>query len=78
MTIETKAEMLTKAYMSSYNTAMQEVKNPDFAVQIATAVIMAINMGMPKQQQEANSFMDLLAKMVIAGGQEETEREKEE
>lgn len=37
--IEQKAEMLTTAYIHSYNLALKEVKNPNLAAQIATAVI---------------------------------------
>ena len=47
--IEQKAEMLTTAYIHSYNLALQEVKNPNLAVQIATAVIIVINTNIPEQ-----------------------------
>jgi len=47
--IEQKAEMLTTAYIHSYNLALKEVKNPNLAAQIATAVIMVINTNIPEQ-----------------------------
>lgn len=50
MDIEQKAEMLTTAYIHSYNLALKEVKNPNLAAQIATAVIMVIDLNTPKQQ----------------------------
>ena len=31
MTIEQRAEELTKAYLTSYNYAMKQVRNPEFA-----------------------------------------------
>ena len=49
MDIEQKAEMLTTAYIHSYNLALKEVKNPNLAAQIATAVIMVINTNIPEQ-----------------------------
>ena len=47
--IEQKAEMLTTAYIHSYNLALKEVKSPNLAAQIATAVIMVINTNIPEQ-----------------------------
>ena len=49
MDIEQKAEMLTTAYIHSYNLALKEVKNPNLAAQMATAVIMVINTNIPEQ-----------------------------
>ena len=43
MKIEQQAEELTKAFLASYNLAMAQVRNPEFAAQIAGTVIMAIN-----------------------------------
>lgn len=43
--------MLTTAYIHSYNLALQEVKNPNLAAQIATAVIMVINTNIPEQPE---------------------------
>lgn len=71
MTIEMQAETLTKAYISSYNVAMQKVRNPEFAAQIAGMVVVAINMNMSKQQQEVNPVAGLLAQMFVANRQQE-------
>ncbi|MEH2953125.1 hypothetical protein VV089_09010 [Candidatus Merdisoma sp. JLR.KK011] len=49
MDIEQRTKTLTKAYIHSYNLALQEVKNPNLAVQIATAVIIVINTNIPEQ-----------------------------
>ncbi len=49
MDTKERAEMLTRAYLDSYNFAMKEVRNPDFASQIAAAVILVINTCIPKQ-----------------------------
>ena len=61
MSIKQQAEELTKAYIVSYNMAMKEVKNPELAVQIAGAVVTAINGTLPKQNVEINSFAELIA-----------------
>lgn len=50
MTIEQQAEELTKAYLVSYNLAMGQVRNPEFAAQIAGMIVVAINGTLPKQQ----------------------------
>ena len=43
MDIEQRAKTLTTTYIHSYNLALQEVRNPNLAAQIATAVTMVIN-----------------------------------
>lgn len=44
MDIEQRTAALTTAYIHSYNLALKEVKNPNLAAQIATAVIMVPKM----------------------------------
>ncbi len=63
MDIKQRTEMLTAAYIHSYNLALKEVKNPNFATQIAAAVAMVINMNAP-QQQTINPLGLLFAQMV--------------
>lgn len=75
MTIEQRAEELTKAYIVSYNSAMKQIRNPEFAAQIAGMIVIAINATLPKQQ-ETNPVMGLLAHIMAAAGQEETEQEE--
>lgn len=50
MEIKKKTELLTVAYIHSYDLALKEVKNPNLAAQIATAVTMVINTNIPDQQ----------------------------
>lgn len=76
MTMEQRAEELTKAYLASYNLAMGQVRNPEFAAQIAGTVIIAINNTIPNQQPEANPVMGLLTQMIVAAGQGEQEPEE--
>lgn len=76
MTIEQKAEELTKAYLASYNLAIKQVRNLEFAAQVAGMVVVAINTTLPKQQPEVNTVMGLgLLAQMIAARQEETEKE---
>lgn len=49
MDIQQRTQALTTAYIHSYNLALKEVKNPNLAAQIATAVIMVINTNIPEQ-----------------------------
>lgn len=37
-----RVEYLTKSYITAYNTAMKEVRNPEFAAQIAMCVLLAL------------------------------------
>lgn len=76
MDIEQKAEMLTTAYIHSYNLALKEVKNPNLAAQIATAVIMVIDLNTPKQQ--AINPLELLFAQMAAAAQERTGKEESE
>ena len=75
MDIEQKAEMLTTAYIHSYNLALKEVKNPNLAAQIATAVIMVIDLNTPKQ---AINPLELLFAQMAAAAQERTRKEESE
>lgn len=74
--IEQKAEMLTTAYIHSYNLALKEVRNPNLAAQIATAVIMVIDLNTPKQQ--AINPLDLLFAQMAVAAQERTRKEESE
>lgn len=76
MTIEQQAEELTKAYLASYNLAMQQVRNLEFAAQIAGVIVVAINETLPKQQMEVNPVMGVLTQMIMAAGQGEQESEE--
>lgn len=49
MDFSQRTQALTTAYIHSYNLALKEVKNPNLAAQIATAVIMVINTNIPEQ-----------------------------
>lgn len=40
MIIKEKAESLTMAYIHSYNLAMKEIRNPNFANQIAANIVL--------------------------------------
>lgn len=78
MTIEQQAEELTKAYLASYNLAMKQVRNPEFAAQIAGMIVVAINGTLPKKQPEADPVTGLLTQMMLAVGQGEPEPEETE
>ena len=79
MTIEQKAEELTKAYLASYNLAIKQVRNQEFAAQVAGMVVVAINTTLPKQQPEVNTVMGLglLAQMIAAGKGDQEQQEAE-
>ena len=79
MTIEQKAEELTKAYLASYNLAIKQVRNQEFAAQVAGMVVVAINTTWPKQQPEVNTVMGLglLAQMIAAGKGDQEQQEAE-
>ena len=70
-----QAEILTKAYLASYNLAIKQVRNPEFAAQIAGMVILTINGTLPKQQPEATQVMGLLTQMIVEAGQEERHKD---
>lgn len=76
MDIKQKTEALTTAYIHSYNLALKEVRNPNLAAQIATAVIMVLEMNAPKQQT-VNPLEFLFAQMA-ATAQRQTEKEESE
>ncbi|MCM1026110.1 MAG: hypothetical protein NC432_06720 [Roseburia sp.] len=76
MDIKQKTETLTAAYIHSYNIALKEVRNPNLAAQIATAVIMVIDLNMPKQQS-VNPLELLFAQMATVA-QEQREKEESE
>lgn len=63
-------ENLTMAYIYSYNAAMQEVKNPNFATQIAMSVIATINMGEQNREPVQNPLKILLEHMAKVQEQE--------
>ena len=75
MDIEQKAKMLTTAYICSYNLALKNVKNPNLAAQIATGVIMIIDLNLPKQQTITPLEL-LFAQMATAAQQQREESEE--
>lgn len=77
MDIKQKTELLTTAYIHSYNLALKEIKNPNLAAQIATAVIMVIDLNTPKQQS-VNPLELLFAQMAIAAQEQSKKEESEE
>ena len=74
MDIEQRTAALTTAYIHSYNLALKEVKNPKLAAQIATAVIMVIDLNAPKQS--VNPLELLFAQMATAAQQQREESEE--
>lgn len=71
-------ENLTMAYIYSYNTAMQEVKNPNFAVQVAMSVITTINMGEQIGKPVQNPLKILLEHMAKVQEREGENDDREE
>lgn len=81
MDIEQRTKTLTTAYIHSYNLALQEVKNPNLAAQIATAVIMVINTNIPKQpaiNPLAAFFAQLAAQQPEPGKKEGSDSDRAE
>lgn len=74
MDIEQRTAALTTAYIHSYNLALKEVKNPNLAAQIATAVIMVIDLNAPKQS--VNPLELLFTQMATAAQQQREESEE--
>ncbi|GFI27513.1 hypothetical protein IMSAGC012_02640 [Lachnospiraceae bacterium] len=74
MDIEQRTAALTTVYIHSYNLALKEVKNPNLAAQIATAVIMVIDLNAPKQS--VNPLELLFAQMATAAQQQREESEE--
>lgn len=54
-------ENLTQVYLCSYNTALEETKNPNLAAQAATSIIMVVFMVEQNQQPKINPFQLLAA-----------------
>lgn len=76
MDIKQKTELLTTAYIHSYNLALKEIKNPNLAAQIATAVIMVIDLNTPKQP--TINPLELLFTQMAAAAQEQAKKEENE
>ncbi len=76
MDFSQRTQALTTAYIHSYNLALKEVKNPNLAAQIATAVIMVINTNIP-EQPAVNPLAAFFAQMEAAA-QERTGKEESE
>jgi len=76
MDIEQKVKTLTTAYIRSYNLALKEVKNPNLAAQIATGVVMIIDLNSPKQQ--TINPLELLFTQMRTAAQEQEEKEESE
>lgn len=79
MDIEQRAKTLTTTYIHSYNLALQEVRNPNLAAQIATAVTMVINTNIP-EQPAINPLAAFFAQLAEQQGKEQEQEpgEKEE
>lgn len=77
MDIEQRAKTLTTAYIHSYNLALQEVRNPNLAAQIAAAVTMVINTNIP-EQPAINPLAAFFAQLAEQQGKEQEPGEKEE
>ncbi len=81
MDISQRTQVLTTAYIHSYNLALQEVKNPNLAAQIAAAVIMVINTNIPEQPAVsplAAFFAQLAAQQPEPGRKEESDHDRAE
>ncbi len=76
MDIEQRTEMLTTAYIHSYNLALKEVRNPNLAAQIAIAVIMVIDLNIPRQQ--TINPLELLFAQIASKAQEQAGNEEKE
>lgn len=72
-------ESLTQSYIHAYNIAMSEVRNPSFATQIATGVLLVVAMEMRnKQQSEMNPFTMILGAAINAAKNSEESEESED
>lgn len=70
-------EDATRAYLYSYNLALKEAKNPNFAVQVATGVVMAVLLVNKPQPQQINPLQLILESMAEQARQEAAEKETE-
>lgn len=70
-------EEATRAYLYSYNLALKEAKNPNFAVQVATGVVMAVLLVNKPQPQQINPLQLILESMAEQARQEAAEKEGE-
>lgn len=70
-------EDATRAYLYSYDLALEEVKNPDLAVQVAMSVVMAVLMVNKPQQKQYNPFQLILESIAAKARQEAAEEETE-
>lgn len=58
-------ENLTKAYLHSFNTALNEIHNPSLAGQVAATVLMSIcSVILPREQQTASPLETLMAAVI--------------
>ncbi len=74
--IKQRTEMLTMTYIHSYNLALKEVRNPNLAAQIATAVTMVIDLNMPRQQ--TINPLELLFAQIASKAQEQAGNKEKE
>lgn len=65
-------ETLTEGYMISYNKAMEITHNPDFAVQVAMAVIVAESMKPQPQNNRIDPFT-----LLFTAAQMESQKKKD-
>lgn len=81
MDFSQRTQVLTTAYIHSYNMALKEVKNPNLAAQIAAAVIMVINTNIPEQpaiNPLAAFFAQLAARQPEPGRKEGSDSDRAE
>lgn len=68
-----KVEDLTMIYIHSYDKAMAEVKNPNFAVQIATNItLVAASIRQQERQSALDPFKILFENITGGAGQDES------
>ena len=81
MIIKEKAESLTMAYIHSYNLAMKEMRNSDFANQIAANIVFVIAKTESKTEQPMFNPFEMVLKNVMENiktqKEEENSKEKE-
>lgn len=75
---EEQAKKFTMAYISAYKTAIEEIRNPNFANQIAASVIMAMAMAEKRNQPEINPLEALFANIAKKVQQNEKSNNEEE
>lgn len=78
MISEEQAKKFTMAYLSAYKTAIEEIRNPNFANQIAASVIMTMAIAEEKAKPEINPLEVLFANIAKKVQQKEESNNEEE